>query len=107
LEREKRHQDEGWWRRYGEAAMGCVEELDDVAHDLRLAARLHNRVLEREEEERQRKLVLVKRERLEAQMRETKALKEELQETLKRVSPCSYVILFPAICSNMLTIWEC
>lgn len=41
-----------WWNAYGAAALAVREELDDLAHDLMIAARLHNRVVLEEESER-------------------------------------------------------
>jgi len=38
-----------WWEEYGSEALRAREEVDDLQHDLRLAARLQNRVLEIEE----------------------------------------------------------
>jgi hypothetical protein len=41
-----------WWSAYGAEAMAVGEELADLAHNLMLAARLHNRVMLEDENER-------------------------------------------------------
>lgn len=45
-QRDRKHQDVGWWGTYGLSVNRAREAIDDVRHDLQLAARLHNRVLE-------------------------------------------------------------
>ncbi|CUS13810.1 unnamed protein product [Tuber aestivum] len=50
--REAVRKNSSWWEEYGSEALRVREEVDDLQHDLRLAARLQNRVLEIEEGER-------------------------------------------------------
>jgi len=47
--REAARKNSSWWEEYGSEALQVREEVDDLQHDLRLAARLQNRVLEIEE----------------------------------------------------------
>lgn len=47
--REAVRKNSSWWEEYGSEALRAREEVDDLQHDLRLAARLQNRVLEIEE----------------------------------------------------------
>ncbi|KAG0126865.1 hypothetical protein HOY82DRAFT_94754 [Tuber indicum] len=47
--RESVRKDSSWWEEHGGEALRVREEVDDLQHDLRLAARLQNRVLEIEE----------------------------------------------------------
>ncbi|RPA99037.1 hypothetical protein L873DRAFT_1807225 [Choiromyces venosus 120613-1] len=77
-----------WWYEYGPEALRVREEVDDLQHDLRLAARLQNRVLEVREEGGRRTAIWDKSAPL-GSAEEIKVLKKEWEGAVAGVSPIS------------------